>query len=342
MSMTQPATKVTPERIMQFAFGYAPTLCIEAAIQNRVFDILDQGPKNIVQISTETGASARGLLAIMNVLVGLDFLAKDNEDRYSLTPESATFLVSTKPSFHGGIFRHTSQQLLPKWLEINEIVRTGHPARAVNREDEGAEFFRQFVEDIFPLSYAPAQTLADALKVSEASKPLKVLDLAAGSGVWGIALAQKSAQVRVTAVDWADVIPVTRRMTRRFGLEDRYEFIQGDLLEAEFGDDYDVAVLGHIIHSEGEEHSRTLLKKTFAALAAGATIAIAEWLVNEERTGPPPALIFAVNMLVNTDRGDVFSFGEISNWLREAGFEKTRLLESPGPSPLIVAEKPQS
>jgi len=327
---------------MQFAFGYAPTLCIEAAIQNRVFDVLDEGPKNIEQLNRETGASARGLQAIMNVLVGLDFLAKDSEDRYSLTPESATFLVSTKPSFHGGIFRHTSQELLPRWLEINEIVRTGHPSRAVNREDEGAEFFGQFVEDIFPLSYPAAQTLADTLKVSEASKPLKVLDLAAGSGVWGIALAQKSPQVRVTAVDWADVIPVTRRMTRRFGLEDRYEFIQGDLLEAEFGDDHDIAVLGHIIHSEGEERSRTLLKKTFAALAAGGTIAIAEWLVNEERTGPPPALIFAVNMLVNTDRGDVFSFGEISSWLRDAGFEKAQLLEAPGARPLIVAEKPRS
>ncbi|HEY8504482.1 MAG TPA: hypothetical protein VIL46_07860, partial [Gemmataceae bacterium] len=72
----------------------------------------------------------------------------------------------------------------------------------------------------------------------------------------------------------------------------------------------------------------------------GGTIAIAEWLVNEDRTGPVNGLIFAVNMLVNTEQGDTFSFGEIRRWLEEAGFTGARELEAPAPSPLILAEKP--
>jgi hypothetical protein len=110
-------------------------------------------------------------------------------------------------------------------------------------------------------------------------------------------------------------------------------------LEADFGKDYEIATLGHILHSEGEERSRQLLKKTFDALKSGGTIAIGEWLVNDERTEPLPSLMFAVNMLVNTEKGDTFSFNEIKSWLEEAGFKKVRKLAAPGPSPLILATK---
>ena len=121
------ATPVTPERIQQFAWGYVPPLVLEAAIRHGVFDTLDNGPKTVAEVAQATGASQRGLTAIMNVLVGLGFLAKDQQGRYSNGPESEAFLVSTKPGFMGGIIRHTSQHLIPKWLSLNEIVVTGQP-----------------------------------------------------------------------------------------------------------------------------------------------------------------------------------------------------------------------
>jgi len=334
---TAVSAPVTPERIYQFAFGYAPPLVLEAAIRHHVFDVLDSGPKSLHEVSVATGASERGLAAIMNVLVGLAFLAKDGPGNYSLTPESAAFLVSTKPGFQGGLIRHTSEHLLPKWLKLNEIVATGQPAGAVNQQTTGSEFFAEFVNDIFPMSYHVAQELASHLNLN--GGPASVLDLAAGSGVWGIALAQRSAQVRVTAVDWPGVIPVTRNTVTRFGLADRFSFVEGDLLQADFGSGHTVATLGHILHSEGIERSKALLAKTFGALASGGTIAIAEFLVNAERTGPVNGLIFAVNMLVNTDCGDTFSFEEIGGWLREAGFVDARTLNTHGPSPLILATK---
>ncbi|MBV9851433.1 MAG: methyltransferase domain-containing protein [Armatimonadetes bacterium] len=325
---------------MQFAFGYAPPLMIEAAVRHRVFDVLDAGPRTVAEVSAETGASERGLRAVMNALVGLGLLAKDDAGRYTLTPESAAFLVSGKPGFFGGLFRHTTSQLLPPWMQMTEIVRTGRPAMAVNQEGAGAEFFEAFVEDIFPNSYPGARALAGALGVAGAEGPVSVLDLAAGSGVWGIALAQASPQVQVTAVDWPQVVPVTRRVASRFGVADRFRYIEGDLHDADFGTGHQIATLGHILHSEGEERSRALLGKVFDALAPGGVIAIAEMLTNEERTGPPHALIFAVNMLVNTDQGDTYSFGEISRWLQDAGFVNPRTLDAPGPSPLILADKP--
>ncbi len=337
--MTTPTTApVTPERIMQFAWGYVPPLVLEAAIRHRIFDVLDGGSKTISEVQKETGASERGLAAVMNVLVGLNLLAKDKQGSYSLTPESSAFLVSTKPAFQGGFLRHGSEQLIPKWLHLNKIVETGRPEAAVNQEETGSDFFQRFVNDIFPMSYPAAQTLSRHLHANGAVTA--VLDLAAGSGVWGIAMAQGSEQVRVTAVDWPEVIPTTRKTVARFGLADRFSFIAGDLLQVDFSAGHTVATLGHILHSEGSDRSRELLKKTFHALAPGGTIAIAEFLVNADRTGPLNALFFAVNMLVNTDCGGTYSFEEISTWLRDAGFIHARMLDAPGPSPLILATKP--
>jgi SAM-dependent methyltransferase len=340
--MQQQDTAVTPERIMQLSWAYAPTLVLEAAIRHNVFDVLDTGPKTLQEVATLTGASERGLRSIMNLLVGLDLLTRTDDGCYALTPESATFLVSTKPSFYGGMARHTSSQLLPLWLQLNEVVATGKPAKPVNQESQGTGFFREFVADLFPMGYPAANVLAKHVALHGSSSPITVLDLAAGSGVWSIALAQSSPNVQVTAVDWADVLPVTREITGKLGVGDRYTFVAGDLDSADFGSNHHIATLGHILHSEGVERSRKLLRKTYDALAPGGTIAIAEFLVNEDRTGPVGGLIFAVNMLVNTDHGDAFCFDEIAGWLREAGFEDPRLLEAPGPSPLILATKPAS
>jgi SAM-dependent methyltransferase len=197
--------------------------------------------------------------------------------------------------------------------------------------------------DIFSIHYPAAERLAEALAIADADAPLSVLDLAAGSGVWSIALAERSPHVNVTAVDWEGVLAVTRKVTARQGVAGRYRFVGGDLLEADFGGGHAIATLGHIIHSEGEERSRLLLKKTYHALAPGGTIAIAEILVNVARTGPLPALIFAVNMLVNSGRGDTFSLEEISGWLRDAGFEDIRTVDAPGLARLLIlATKPRS
>lgn len=336
--MEQQAT-LTPERIMQMAWGYAPPLILEAGIRHKVFDTLDGGAKTVAEMATATGASERGLKAVMNALVALGFLKKSG-DRYELTPESSMFLVTTKPTYFGGMIAHTSGQLMPNWLRLTDVVKTGKPVAAVNAEDAGSPFFQELVSNIFPMSYGAAKALAAHLNFGEAGGTVKVLDLAAGSGVWSIAIAQSSPRVQATAVDWEGVLPVTKKTVAKFGLSERYSFVAGDLDSAEFGSGYNVATLGHILHSEGVERSKKLLRKVYDALAPGGTIAIQEFLVNADRTGPPMGLIFAVNMLINTDSGDTFSFEEIAGWLKEAGFKDARPLEAPGPSPLILATKP--
>lgn len=315
-------------------------MAIGAAVQNGVFDALASGPKDLAELEKATGCSIRGLTAIADFLVGIELLQKDSSARFSLTPESEMFLVKSKPTFHGAIFRPLIESIIPAFLELNSIVRTGRPAQEVNSEPIGSPFFQELVLDLFPINYAGAKTLAERLAAQGLPKPASVLDLAAGSGVWGVAVAQASPAVQVTAVDWPPVLEVAKKIATRFGVIDRFTFSPGDLLQADFGTNHGLATLGHILHSEGEERSRELLKKTFQALAPGGIIAIAEFLVNADRTGPLSGLIFSINMLVNTETGRTYSFEELSAWLRQAGFVEPRLLEVPAVSPLVLANKP--
>ncbi len=330
---------VTPERIMQMAWGYAPPLIIAAALKHGLFDALHPSPQTAAQLARKTRMTERGATAILNALVGLQLLARQG-GRYVLAPESAAFLVSTLPAYHGEIFRHMTEQLIPKWLQLGTVVRTGKPAMAANDKQDGAKFFAQFVESLFPLSYPAASALGEHLQISKARDSVNVLDIAAGSGVWGIALAKQSPHVKLAAVDWPDVLKVTERVARRHGVGNRLTKLPGDLLKVNYGKGHHIATLGHILHSEGRDRSRKLLKKTFDALSPGGTIAIAEFMVDDDRTGPPMGLLFAVNMLVNTRAGDTYSFKEMSGWLREAGFRNPRLLEVPSVSPLVLANKP--
>src|SRR5437764_3744079 len=211
-SMKRPKKdQVTPERLMQFGFAYAPPLIIGAAVSNKVFDSLASGAKTIAQLSKETGAPPRGLRAIMNALVGLDLLKKDRHQKYSLMPESEAFLLSNKAGTLAGFFAMVSTHILPDWLHLSKAVKTGAPPIALNQEATGPEFFSVLVENIIPMSYPAATALGRALKLPITRKPIRVLDIAAGSGIWGIALAQQSPLVRVTAQDWAEMIPTTKR-----------------------------------------------------------------------------------------------------------------------------------
>jgi O-methyltransferase domain len=276
----------------------------------------------------------------MNALVGFNFLAKDSGGRYTLTPESAAFLVSSKPGFLGKFAELSGLKMIQTWLPLPEVVKTGKPSTAVNQQTTGDSFFQELVEPIFAMSYPATQFAGQALGLANAKNPIKQLDIGTGSGVWGIGLAQQSPQIRVTAQDWPGVLDVTRRMAARFGLADRFSYLPGDFQEVDFGTGYNLVTIGHILHGEGVERSRQLLKKAAAAMAPKGTMVISEFLVNQDRTGPPMGLIFAVNMLAHTEDGDTFSFEEISGWLKEAGLLNPRKLETGGPVGLVLADKP--
>lgn len=333
--------QLTPSRLMAFSFGFAPPAIIEAGIRLGIFDLLDDGAKTANDIAAAIGGQIRGVRLVLNALVGLALLTRDQQRRYALTAESAEYLVSGKSTFHGAFFLLIGDPMFSEWSKLCAIVRDGRPVHRINEEQNGTKFFQQFVEHIFPIHVAAARRLAETLGMARLTTLCSVLDLAAGSGVWSIALAQASPHVTVTAVDWPGIIPLTKKITAREGVASRYRYVAGDLHAADFGGGHAIATLGHILHSEGEARSRQLLKRTFDALAPGGTIAIAEILVDANRQGPLPALLFAVNMLVNSEAGDTFSLEEITDWLHAAKFDEVRTVDVPGLAPrIILASKP--
>ncbi|HEY7390090.1 MAG TPA: methyltransferase [Bryobacteraceae bacterium] len=336
---TPQSPPATPERILRAQWDYAPPLILAAAVRLRIFDLLAEGPRTVAEVAQRAGASERGVRSLLNGLAGLDYLTKEPGERYRLTAESEAFLVRGKAGYLGGMFEH-ARDLVSGWLDLAEVVRTGKPLGSMSQEDSRASFFKELVVALYPMNLPMAQALGRILDVAGRREPMRILDIAAGSGVWGIGVAQQSERATVTAVDLPQVLEVTRRFAAEAGMADRFSYIGGDAAEVDFGGGYHLAILGHILHSEGERRSRSLLRKTFGALAPGGTIAIAEFLVDADRSGPPMGVIFGLNMVLNTEEGDTFSFEEIASWLGEAGFVEPRRLDPGGPASLILGHKP--
>ena len=170
--MTTTADRPDPGRLMQLSWSFAPPLLVEAGVRTGLFDLLEGEPRTIEQIAAATGASKRGLAVLMYALVGLELLHRDEIDRFGLTPESAAFLVSSKPAANlGRIFSHISTQLIPAWLDLVEVVRTGRPATRRDNLPEKGAFFASFVESILPLGWPAASALAEHLRIEAESEP---------------------------------------------------------------------------------------------------------------------------------------------------------------------------
>jgi ubiquinone/menaquinone biosynthesis C-methylase UbiE len=302
-----------------------------------LFSHLAAGAGTAAEVARAADSSERGTRMLLDALTGFGLLTKSGE-RYELTPHARQYLVRESPDYAGGLAE--SGAMFDAWTHLDECVRTGQPMQRVETKERAEEFFPMLVRTLHVVNREPARRTAEALGAGAANKGLRVLDVAAGSGVWGIAFAEADPSARVTAQDFPGVLPTTREYVRRHGLEERFDFLAGDLKEVDFGESqYDVALLGNILHSEGEESSRELLRRLRRALRPGGRVVIIDMLPNDSRTGPPYQLIFALNMLVNTERGDTYTLAEYTRWLQEAGFPRVETADIGSHSPAVIGQR---
>lgn len=330
---------MTPTRILQIVAGYQPLYALATALDLSLFTHISRGSVTTRALVAATGASERGLRRLLDVLVGLDLIKRTGEDaQYELAPESASFLVEDRPSYLGGYVRFAASRLSKQWGNLTEVVRTGRPAESLDTPEEGESFWEELVELLFPWNYPLASYLGQILLARFGGSPARLLDVAAGSGVWGIAAAQANPAMRVVALDLPRVLEHARRRVEQFGLSERFEFRGGDIRRDVPGDsEFDVAVLGQICHSEGPEHSRALLRKVARALKPDGLVVIADMMPNEERSGPLFTLMYALSMLITTTDGGTFTFAEYGEWLKEAGFRDAHVREAMGQTLLLAS-----
>jgi SAM-dependent methyltransferase len=329
----------SPQHIMQLITGGWAAGILGAASTHSVFAHLEDGAHNAQLLAEKAAISPRGAQVLLDGLLGLG-LVELSGGAYRNTAEAEAFLVEGRPGYYGGFIRILAGHLAADWGNLPESVRTGKPVRAVENPEVGAALWDELVDALFPMGYPSAVRLGQELRRIYPQGNLRILDVAAGSGVWSIGASQADPNARMVAFDLPISLGHTRRMAERFGLAERYEFRAGDIRKDTLGEaEFDAAILGHICHSEGPEHTRRLFAKVALALKPGGTIAIADFVPDADRSGPPMPLLFALNMLLHTTEGDTFTFPEYEAWLREAGFRDARLLQVPGPSPLVLATR---
>lgn len=338
MSLSTEQNKVSPERILSDLWRAKAVQALVAGVELGVFTHIANGKKTAKEIAKAAKASARGTEVLLDALVAIEYLNK-KRDKYGLEPISENFLVQGKPSYVGDLAFETKLNW-EGWGHLTEVVKSGRPVAAVDKEDQGKEFFPKLVSAIFPMSFNAATAATQAIPAKSLKQVNTILDVAAGSGAWSLAFALALPESKVTAMDFPEVTPITKQFAARFGVADRYDYIEGNIRQLNFGRNlYDLVILGHIIHSEGENWGRKLIKKSYNSLREGGHLLIAEMIPNDNRTGPPLPVIFGLNMLLHTAEGGVYTMRQYREWLKDAGFKRVTTISVPSPSPLILATK---
>jgi SAM-dependent methyltransferase len=331
-------TQLSPAMVMEDIMGAWRARTLAAAVELDVFSKIAAGKRTVKEIGEAAGASSRGIACLLDALTAIGYLRKSGS-RYSLQPVAAAFLVPGGKAYAGSTAQALSLSW-DSWKNLTEAVRTGHSAEAVNTPEQGKEFFPKLVASIFPGSYAAGTVAVSRFSEKERRKIHKILDVAAGSGAWSLPFAQAIPQAQVDTLDFSELTPITRQFAEKFGVAGQYEYLERDLRAADFGrDKYDLVILGHIIHSEGEKHGKELLRKSYAALRPGGKLLIGEFVPNDARTGPAMPVLFGLNMLLQTEEGNVFTLREYRSWLKAGGFGKVTTIPVPPPSTVILAAK---
>ena len=319
----------TLERIMAMLNGYQQTAILKGAIDLGVFSEIATGVVDAAGLARRCAADPRGMEVLCDALTILGLLDKQ-ADAYSLTPDSAAFLDRRSPAYLGTMTQFMlAPEMTGSWSDIAGLVRTGGPTHQANIAPENPIWVK-FATSMVPMIAGPAKLLAQL--VSSGGAPNRILDIAAGHGLFGIELAKQAGDSHVTAVDWPLVLEVARRNADAAGLGDRWAALPGSAFDVEFGEGYDVVLLANFLHHFDGETCRSLLAKAHRSLVPGGRVVTLEFVPDEGGISPPLPALFSMVMLVTTPKGRAYRFSELDAFHRDAGFERCEHFDLP-PSP---------
>jgi predicted O-methyltransferase YrrM len=300
------------------------------------FTILATTPMTAGELAGKLGLDLRATTRLLDCVITLGLLSK-TDGRYQVTADG--FLLSA----------HHAQTILPMLLHLNGIwhnwsilsdaVRQGkNPHQqpiVMTNDDKQREAF------IGAMHVAGRQMAREIAAAYDLSPFRKLLDIGGASGTYTIAFLAKNPEMRAVLFDLPGVVTMARERIAAEKLEQRVEIVAGDFYENELPGGCDLALLSAIIHQNSPEQNVALYRKVYSALLPGGKLLIRDHIMDESRTVPNDGTIFALNMLVNTPAGDIYTLAEVEKTLLESGFSNIRLVRQGNRMDcLIEAKKP--
>lgn len=311
----------SPTRFIQAISGYQSTAAIKCAVEIGLFTAIGAGYTTVAALSEHCHASAKGIRILCDFLTVHEFLTK-NDGNYGLTPDSAIFLDRQSPAYLGGITTMFAGNTLKRGFdELTDAVRKG----TTQLNDQGGTVspdhpvWQDFARSMLAMMMPPAETIATLIKADEGA-PLKVLDLAAGHGLFGITIARRNPNASIYALDWKSVLDIAREHALSAGVLDRWHTIEGSAFEVEFGVDYDVVLITNFYHHFSIPVVESLMRKVHGALKPNGVAVTLEFVPNADRITPPDAATFPMIMLATTAEGDAYTFEQYDEMYRNCGF----------------------
>ncbi len=340
MATPTATSRPTPEHIFNTLSAYQESAALKTAIDLDLFTAIAEGANTSVLLAAKTAAAERGLRILCDYLTIHGFLSKA-AGHYSLSQESAVFLNRRSPAYMGTLADFlASERSKTQFNALTETVRKGGTAVAQGDNTKpNDELWVNFARTMAPLTTVSAGFIAD-LAGAEEGKPCKVLDIAAGHGMFGITIAKQNPNALITATDWAPVLAVAKENAAAAGVADRVSFRPGNAFETDLGEGYDIVLLTNIFHHFDMATCEKLMRRVHAALKPDGKAITLEFVPNEDRITPPMAAAFSLVMLAATDSGDAYTFSQYEKMFENAGFVKTTQHSVPdSPQQLLLSEK---
>jgi 2-polyprenyl-3-methyl-5-hydroxy-6-metoxy-1,4-benzoquinol methylase len=329
-----------PELVFDTLNAYQRTEALKAAIELDIFTAIGEGTNTAPALAKRSNAAERGMRILCDYLTIIGFLTKQAR-QYSLTPDTAMFLDRRSPACVASAAGFLSSiEGVARFRELAAVVRKGGslmPGDGTVEPDN--PIWVEFARSMAPLMIPSSEAIAAIVK-ADAGEKWKVLDIAAGHGLFGIAIAKHNPNAEIYAVDWPRVLDVATENAAKAGVAARHHKIPGSAFEVDFGAGYDLVLLTNILHHFDPVMNEILLRKVRAALAPQGRAVTLEFIPNEDRVTPPNAAAFSLTMLASTPEGDAYPFSEYQKMFHAAGFSANELVPLPsGFQSLIISRK---
>lgn len=326
-------SEATPFHLFQAINAFHLTEAIRSAIELDIFTAIGAGNTTAEALASHCGIAKRGARILCDFLVVNGFLGKSG-NQYALSEDSARFLDRKSPAYMGSCTEFLlTDEIRQNLRDLTNAVRHGGCQNTYAHAPESPVWVA-FARSMAPIMRMASQGLAEIVTGGE-KRPLKVLDIAAGHGLFGIAVLRANPKAEVTAVDWKNVLEVARENAEKFGVADRYKTLAGSIFDVEIGTGYDLILLPNFLHHFDEPTIEQLLKKLHRALKPGGRVATLEFVPEEDRVSPPIPAAFALIMVAETPAGDAYTRAELEQMFNSAGFSHHEFHAMP-PSPHSV------